>query len=365
MVIGTLGKALGSYGAYACASSEMVRYLINTARSLIFSTAPPPPAIAGALAALELLQERPHRVQRLRSNARVLRRALAAEGFPVAEAEMHIVPLDRRRGARGDAPLPGRRSSGASSRRRSARRRCRRARSRLRLTAMASHTPRELRDGGADAGHRRPQGRTGARGDARPGGRADPGDRRRSRRRWSGPSGCSAQQLRGGRRRPVRRRARAARAAAARGRRWPVRPPSCSTSSARPRPPARPSRGDTASAAVRGLFVTGTDTGVGKSVLSAALLAAMVAAGERGAGATSRCVTGLEEPPAGRLAARPRAAGGRGGHEPRGGRAAALRTAPSRPTSRRSWRASGSTRPSCWRAPALRSRPTGRRREQR
>ena len=93
VVVGTLGKALGSYGAYVCADAEMVRYLINTARSLIFSTAPPPPAVAGALAALELLQERPHRVERLRSNARVLRRALAAEGFPVAEDGMHIVPL--------------------------------------------------------------------------------------------------------------------------------------------------------------------------------------------------------------------------------------------------------------------------------
>ena len=40
VVVGTLGKALGSYGAYACASEEMVRYLINTSRSLIFSTAP-------------------------------------------------------------------------------------------------------------------------------------------------------------------------------------------------------------------------------------------------------------------------------------------------------------------------------------
>jgi len=93
VIVGTLGKALGSYGAYVCADAEMVRYLINTARSLIFSTAPGPPAIAGALAALELLEERPHRVQRLRANARVLRRALAAEGFSVAEEEMHIIPL--------------------------------------------------------------------------------------------------------------------------------------------------------------------------------------------------------------------------------------------------------------------------------
>ena len=79
--IGTLGKALGCYGAYVCADAEIVRYLINTSRSLIFSTAPSPPAAAAALAALELLQERPHRVERLHSNARALRRALARRGL--------------------------------------------------------------------------------------------------------------------------------------------------------------------------------------------------------------------------------------------------------------------------------------------
>jgi 8-amino-7-oxononanoate synthase len=144
VVVGTLGKALGSYGAYACASSEIVRYLINTARSLIYSTAPSPPAVAGALAALELLQTHPHRVQRLRSNARVLRRALAGEGFPVADTEMQIVPLivgDERaamrlcqeaieRGVFAQAIRPPTVAAGSS---------------RLRLTAMASHTASELR----------------------------------------------------------------------------------------------------------------------------------------------------------------------------------------------------------------------------
>jgi glycine C-acetyltransferase/8-amino-7-oxononanoate synthase len=143
VIVGTLGKALGSYGAYACASAEIVRYLINTARSLIFSTAPAPPAIAGALAALELLQQRPQRVQRLRSNARALRRALAAEGFPVADGEMHIVPLivgEERaamrlcqeaigHGAFAQAIRPPTVPAGTS---------------RLRLTAMASHTASEL-----------------------------------------------------------------------------------------------------------------------------------------------------------------------------------------------------------------------------
>jgi 8-amino-7-oxononanoate synthase len=144
VIVGTLGKALGSYGAYVCANTETIDYLINTARSLIFSTAPGPPAVAGALAALDLLQERPHRVERLRANARVLRRALATEGFSVAEGEMHIVPLivgEERaamrlcelaieRGVFAQAIRPPTVPAGTS---------------RLRLATMASHTASDLR----------------------------------------------------------------------------------------------------------------------------------------------------------------------------------------------------------------------------
>jgi glycine C-acetyltransferase/8-amino-7-oxononanoate synthase len=143
VVIGTLGKALGSYGAYACAGEEMIRFLINSARPVIFSTALPPPAVAGALAALELLRERPHRVDRLRSGARTLRRALAGEGFPVEQSEMHIIPLivgDEdsamrlcaeaiERGVYAQAIRPPTVPQGSS---------------RLRLTVMASHTHTEL-----------------------------------------------------------------------------------------------------------------------------------------------------------------------------------------------------------------------------
>jgi glycine C-acetyltransferase/8-amino-7-oxononanoate synthase len=93
VLIGTLGKALGSYGAYACASEEMVQLLINTARPLIFSTAPPPPSVAGALAALELLEAEPERVSRLHEAGRTLRGALAERGFSVRCSDMHIVPL--------------------------------------------------------------------------------------------------------------------------------------------------------------------------------------------------------------------------------------------------------------------------------
>jgi 8-amino-7-oxononanoate synthase len=145
VAIGTLGKALGSYGAYACASEQTIRYLINTARPLIFSTAPPPPAVAGALAALELLEEEPHRVQQLRSNARVLREALTSEGIGAEGGEMHIVPLivGEERAAMGlceavldqgvfaQAIRPPTVAPGTS---------------RLRLAVMATHTADELRE---------------------------------------------------------------------------------------------------------------------------------------------------------------------------------------------------------------------------
>src|SRR5665809_25588 len=51
VVVGTLGKALGAYGAYACCDQAMARYLVNTARTLIYSTALPPPVAAAAKAA--------------------------------------------------------------------------------------------------------------------------------------------------------------------------------------------------------------------------------------------------------------------------------------------------------------------------
>jgi glycine C-acetyltransferase/8-amino-7-oxononanoate synthase len=94
VVMGTLGKALGSYGAYVCASRELTDYLTNTARSLIFSTAPPPPVAAAGLAALELLESRPHRIDELHANATTLRSALAAQGLATGGCQTQIIPME-------------------------------------------------------------------------------------------------------------------------------------------------------------------------------------------------------------------------------------------------------------------------------
>jgi glycine C-acetyltransferase/8-amino-7-oxononanoate synthase len=93
VVMGTLGKALGSYGAYVCANRETTDYLLNTARSFVFSTALPPSVAAAGLAALELLESQPERVERLAANAKALRDALADEGLGVSGTDTQIVPL--------------------------------------------------------------------------------------------------------------------------------------------------------------------------------------------------------------------------------------------------------------------------------
>jgi 7-keto-8-aminopelargonate synthetase-like enzyme len=93
VIVGTLGKALGGYGAYVCGSRELADVLVNSARPFIFSTAPPPPVVAAAAAALELLEERPERVERLRTNAAALRAALRAEGLEPLGSDTQIVPL--------------------------------------------------------------------------------------------------------------------------------------------------------------------------------------------------------------------------------------------------------------------------------
>jgi glycine C-acetyltransferase/8-amino-7-oxononanoate synthase len=93
VIVGTLGKALGGYGAYVCGSTEMIDFLINSARPFIFSTAPPPPAVAAAQAALELLAAQPRLVERLASNAAALRAGLLAEGLQPIGSDTQIVPL--------------------------------------------------------------------------------------------------------------------------------------------------------------------------------------------------------------------------------------------------------------------------------
>jgi glycine C-acetyltransferase len=145
VIVGTLGKALGSYGAYVCCEPRMRDFLINSARPFIFSTAPPPPAVAGAMAALDLLEEEPRRVEKLQQNADALRAELAREGFEVAGSTTQIVPL-----IVGDSELAMKVCEAAIERGVFAQAirppTVPKGTSRLRLAVMATHRKNELRD---------------------------------------------------------------------------------------------------------------------------------------------------------------------------------------------------------------------------
>lgn len=91
--MGTLGKALGSSGAYVAGPRDMIDYLIHTSRPFIFTTAPPPGTMAAAVAALTVLQREPERRERLWANQRRLADGLRHAGFRLTPTASPILPI--------------------------------------------------------------------------------------------------------------------------------------------------------------------------------------------------------------------------------------------------------------------------------
>ncbi|MCK6555094.1 8-amino-7-oxononanoate synthase [Candidatus Binatia bacterium] len=91
--MGTLGKALGTFGAFVAARRPVVDLLVNVARSFIYTTALPPPVVGAALAALDLAGGDEPRREQLAANAELLATGLRARGFDVGSSPCHIVPV--------------------------------------------------------------------------------------------------------------------------------------------------------------------------------------------------------------------------------------------------------------------------------
>lgn len=141
--MGTLGKALGGFGAYVAGSAMLRELLINRCRSFIFTTSLPPAVMAMGIAALELIKHEPERRRVLRDNCARLRSGLTKLGYSLGDSRSQILPLligdanecmrlsgrllDRGVFAQGIRPPtvpPGT--------------------SRLRITLMATHTPDQI-----------------------------------------------------------------------------------------------------------------------------------------------------------------------------------------------------------------------------
>ena len=122
------------------------RFLVHSARTLLHSTALPPVAAAAAMAALDLLEEQPRRVDEAARERRGAARRPGPRGLRRQRRRRPRHPARRRRRRAGRAGSSTSRSSRASSPRRSGRRPCPEGTARVRLSVMASHTREELRE---------------------------------------------------------------------------------------------------------------------------------------------------------------------------------------------------------------------------
>jgi glycine C-acetyltransferase len=93
VLMGTLGKALGSVGGFIAGSRDLVDLLARSARSFLFTTSLPPAAAAAALTSLRILRAEPERVARLWDNARLLHAGLVELGHDVPPEPAPITPV--------------------------------------------------------------------------------------------------------------------------------------------------------------------------------------------------------------------------------------------------------------------------------
>ena len=81
--VGTLSKAIGALGGYVCGSKDLIDFLYHRARPFLFSTSHPPSVTATCIAAFDLLEQEPERIERLWSNTRYFQSELKGAGFNI------------------------------------------------------------------------------------------------------------------------------------------------------------------------------------------------------------------------------------------------------------------------------------------
>ncbi|MCK4910890.1 MAG: 8-amino-7-oxononanoate synthase [Thermodesulfovibrionales bacterium] len=94
--MGTLSKAAGSMGGFIAADEDVIQWILNTARTFIFSTAMPPSAAAASITALELMQSEPGLLKKLWDNRALLINELSAHGIGAGGSETPIIPISAR-----------------------------------------------------------------------------------------------------------------------------------------------------------------------------------------------------------------------------------------------------------------------------
>src|SRR5579884_2097817 len=96
--VGTLSKAIGALGGYVCGSRDLIEFLYHRARPFLFSTSHPPSVAATCIAAFEVLEQEPERIERLWENTRFWKKELGLLGFDIGgrttpASETPITPI--------------------------------------------------------------------------------------------------------------------------------------------------------------------------------------------------------------------------------------------------------------------------------
>jgi glycine C-acetyltransferase len=96
--VGTLSKAIGCLGGYVCGTRDLIDYLYHRARPFLFSTSHPPAVAAACMAAFDILEQEPERIERLWTNTRYFQGELKRTGFNVGgvstpASETPITPI--------------------------------------------------------------------------------------------------------------------------------------------------------------------------------------------------------------------------------------------------------------------------------
>lgn len=96
--VGTLSKAIGALGGYVCGSRDLIDFLYHRARPFLFSTSHPPSVAATCIAAFDILESEPERIERLWANTEYFKQQLAHAGFDIGgrttpASETPIIPI--------------------------------------------------------------------------------------------------------------------------------------------------------------------------------------------------------------------------------------------------------------------------------
>jgi 7-keto-8-aminopelargonate synthetase-like enzyme len=93
LIVGTFSKAFASIGGFVAGDETTIHWIQHLARSLIFSASLPAPNVASALAALDIMEREPERVERVNAIADRMRESLRDLGFNVGESQTPIIPI--------------------------------------------------------------------------------------------------------------------------------------------------------------------------------------------------------------------------------------------------------------------------------